>query len=107
MNLIYSLAACREGASSISGAGRVARSTHSEPYKLLLGMLIEARTRAGVTQVELATRLGRPQPFISFVERGERRVDVIEFYAIMKALDADPEHKFRELIAKLPSHLQI
>lgn len=70
-------------------------------------MLIEARTRAGVTQVELAARLGRPQPFISFVERGERRVDVIEFYAIMKALGTDPEDKFRELIAKLPSHLQI
>ncbi len=85
----------------------MARSTHSEPYKLLLEMLIEARTRAGVTQVELAGRLGRPQPFISFVERGERRVDVIEFYAIMKALDADPEEAFRELISKLPNRLQI
>jgi transcriptional regulator with XRE-family HTH domain len=85
----------------------VARSVHSEPYKLLLEMLIDARTRAGVTQVELAARLGRPQPFISFVERGERRVDVIEFYAIMKALGADPEGAFRELIAKLPDKLKI
>lgn len=85
----------------------MARSTHSEPYKLLLEMLIEARTRAGVTQVELAARLGRPQPFISFVERGERRIDVIEFYAIMKALGADPETAFRELIAELPPQLQI
>lgn len=63
--------------------------------------------RAGVTQVELAARLGRPQPFISFVERGERRVDVIEFYAIMKALGADPELTFRELIGKLPDRLEI
>jgi transcriptional regulator with XRE-family HTH domain len=70
-------------------------------------MLIEARTRAGLTQVELAARLGRPQPFISFVERGERRVDVIEFYAIMKALGADPEDAFRDLIAKLPNQLLI
>ena len=70
-------------------------------------MLIEARTRAGVTQVELAARLGRPQPFISFVERGERRVDVIEFYAIMKALGMDPERAFHELIAKLPDRLEI
>ena len=85
----------------------MARSTHSEPYKLLLEMLIEARTRAGVTQVELAARLGRPQPFISFVERGERRVDVIEFYAIMKALGADPERAFHELIANLPDRLEI
>lgn len=85
----------------------MARSTHSEPYKLLLEMLIEARTRAGVTQVDLAARLGRPQPFISFVERGERRIDVIEFYAIMKALGADPQRAFRELIAKLPDKLEI
>ena len=85
----------------------MARSVHSEPYKLLLEMLIDARTRAGVTQVELAARLGRPQPFISFVERGERRIDVIEFYAIMKALGADPEKAFRELIAQLPGRLEI
>jgi transcriptional regulator with XRE-family HTH domain len=70
-------------------------------------MLIEARTRAGLTQVELAARLGRPQPFISFVERGERRVDVIEFYAIMRAVGADPEEAFRELITKLPAKLEI
>jgi transcriptional regulator with XRE-family HTH domain len=70
-------------------------------------MLIEARMRAGVTQVELAARLGRPQPFISFVERGERRVDVIEFYAIMKALGADPELAFRELSGRLPDRLEI
>lgn len=70
-------------------------------------MLIEARNRAGVTQADLASRLGRPQPFISFVERGERRIDVIEFYAIFRALDHDPEAAFRELIAKLPGKLQI
>lgn len=85
----------------------MARSTHSEPYKLLLEMLVEARTRVGVTQVELAARLGRPQPFISFVERGERRIDVIEFYAIMKALDVDPEAAFKNLIAALPNKLRI
>ena len=107
MNFIYSLAPCREGASSISERGRVARSTHTEPYKLLLEMLIEKRTGAGVTQVELAARLGRPQPFISFVERGERRVDVIEFYAIMRALGVDPEAAFRKLITKLPATLEI
>lgn len=85
----------------------MARSVHSEPYKLLLELLIEARTRANVTQAELASRLGRPQPFISFVERGERRIDVIEFYAIMKALGADPERAFRELISRLPEQLEI
>jgi transcriptional regulator with XRE-family HTH domain len=85
----------------------VAKSVHSEPYKLLLEMLIDARNRSGLTQGELAARLGRPQPFISFVERGERRIDVIEFYAIMKALGEDPEEAFRKLIVDLPAKLEI
>lgn len=86
---------------------RVARSTHTEPYKILLGVLIDARKRAGVTQTELARRLKRPQPYMSMVERGERRIDVIQFYAIMKALGADPEEVFRELIAKLPDEVDV
>lgn len=86
---------------------RVARSTHTEPYKILLEVLIDARKRAGVTQTELARRLKRPQPYMSMVERGERRVDVIQFYAIMKALGADPEEVFRELIAKLPDEVDV
>lgn len=83
------------------------RSTHTEPYRLLLGMLVEARSRADVTQTELARRIGRPQPFISLVERGERRVDVIQFYAIMRALDLDPEQAFHELVAQLPPKLEV
>jgi transcriptional regulator with XRE-family HTH domain len=65
-------------------------------------MLIEARNNADVTQAELARRIGRPQPFISLVERGERRIDVIQFYAIMKALGLDPEKAFHDLVARLP-----
>ncbi|MEA2885156.1 MAG: hypothetical protein QOH32_4412 [Bradyrhizobium sp.] len=80
----------------------MARTFHTGPYKILLGMLIEARSNADLTQAELAKRIGRPQPFISLVERGERRIDVIQFYAIMKALGLDPEQAFRDLIAKLP-----
>lgn len=85
----------------------MAKSTHTEPYKILLGVLIETRERAGVTQTELARRIKRPQPYISMVERGERRIDVIQFYAIMKALGADPEEVFRELIGKLPDQVEV
>ena len=83
------------------------KTVFSEHYPLLLELLTTTRKEAGMSQVELATRLGRPQPFVSYFERGERRIDVIEFYAIMRALGADPEREFRKLVAKLPKRLMI
>lgn len=85
----------------------VPRIVFSAHYALLLELLIETRKQAGVSQTELARRLGRPQPFMSYVERGERRIDVIEFYAIMTALGVDPQRKFRELASQLPPHMEI
>lgn len=83
------------------------KSTFTPSYARLLELLRRTRKEAGVSQVELARRLKRPQPFISYVERGERRIDVIEFYVIMTALGADPEEKFHELIGKLPRRIEI
>ncbi len=48
------------------------------------------RKAAEITQVELAERLGKPQSFVSKVERGERRLDVIEFCQVAEALGQDP-----------------
>ena len=59
-------------------------------YRTFLDCLIEARRAAGVTQVEVAARLGKPQSFVSKVERGERRLDVVEFTTWAQALGADP-----------------
>jgi len=83
------------------------KSVFSEAYAALLQTLIDTRKRSGVTQVELARRLGKPQPFVSYVERGERRIDVIEFYAIMKALGADPRLAFADVIGRLPERVEI
>lgn len=53
-------------------------------------MLIESRRSAGLTQAELSQRLKRPQSFVSKYERGERRLDVVEFGDVAKALGIDP-----------------
>jgi predicted transcriptional regulator len=42
-----------------------------------------------LTQHELAARLSKPQSFIAKYEGGERRVDVVEFIAICRAMSAD------------------
>lgn len=83
------------------------KSVFSEAYASLLAVLIEARKEAGLSQAQLASALGRPQPFISYVERGERRVDVIEFCAIARALGCDPESLFRKVVLQLPDALPI
>lgn len=56
----------------------------------LRGQFIQARKSSGLTQVGLADRLGRPQSFVSKYERGERKLDVIEFCEVCRALEIDP-----------------
>lgn len=54
------------------------KSIHTEEYALFLTLLRNARDSAGVTQIELATRMNTTQTFISKCERGERRLDIVE-----------------------------
>nr|WP_202604611.1 helix-turn-helix transcriptional regulator [Pseudomonas syringae] len=56
----------------------------------MLDLLLEARSAAGITQKELAARLGRPQSFVSKTENAERRLDVIEFMDVCRGIGADP-----------------
>lgn len=54
------------------------RSVYTAAYQRMLRALRKARTDAGLTQVEVARKLKRPQSFVSNCESGERRVDLIE-----------------------------
>lgn len=83
------------------------KSAFTDAYATLLETLVSLRKSKGMTQAELARRLGKPQPFISYVERGERRIDVIEFYAVAKALGVDPVDVFASLVRKLPKRVDI
>jgi transcriptional regulator with XRE-family HTH domain len=53
-------------------------AVHNPAYQYLIRRLREAREHAGLTQVEAAKALRKPQSFISKCESGERRVDAIE-----------------------------
>ena len=68
------------------------KSQFTPAYAAFVKVLTAARKDAGVTQVELAERLGKPQPFVSSIENGVRRVDLIEFYAIARALNVRRQH---------------
>ncbi len=66
------------------------KSAFSRKHAQLRKLLVQARHDAGLTQVALAKKLGRPQSFVSKFERGERRLDVAEFLDIARALGIDP-----------------
>lgn len=62
------------------------KSLVSREYQLFLVSLRKAREKSGLTQEGLAKKLGETQSFISKVERGERRLDVVELRAFCGAL---------------------
>jgi len=66
------------------------KSVFTKRYCLFLDGIIAARRCAALTQQQLADRLGRPQSYVSKYERGERRLDVLEFVDIADALDVNP-----------------
>ena len=67
-------------------------------HKLVGRHLAEARERANITQQELASRLGKPQSFVSAYERGQRRIDILEFLRISDALRAEPRELFASIV---------
>lgn len=56
----------------------MAKSIHRGEYGIVRDLLREKRIACGMTQVEVSRQMGRSQSFVSDVERGTRRVDVLE-----------------------------
>lgn len=83
------------------------RSVYTVAQDALVEVLVSARKAAGLKQAELADRIGKDQSYISNIERGQRRVDTIEFYAIARAMEVDPVVLFRVLAEKLPRDVDI
>lgn len=73
-------------------------SLFSDEYRFAIGLLIEARQAAGMTQQQLAAKVGRPQSFVSKYGRGERRLDVVEFIHVALSVGANPVDTARRVI---------
>ena len=75
-------------------------SIFTQRHQAFIAFIASTRKAAGVTQAELAARLGKPQSFVSKVERGERRLDVIEFCQVAEALGVDPSELLKMFVPK-------
>jgi transcriptional regulator with XRE-family HTH domain len=74
-----------------------AKWVQPEHYQVVGEILADARRKANLTQVELAALLGKPQSVVSGCEAGKRRVDLVEFLLIVRALEGDPVEIFAEI----------
>jgi len=62
---------------------------YHKAYKKFLARLVQARRDSGLTQVEVAERLGKAHSFLSKCELGERRVDFVELQQLAKLYGKD------------------
>jgi len=84
--------------SRYGGAGRISTKTKlAEELRILGEVLVRVRERAGLKQSDLAARLGLPASYLSKIENGTRRLDVIELIQIARAMKVDPAGIVREI----------
>lgn len=77
------------------------KATFSPEYEAFLSLLKQTRLDRGLSQVELAARLGVHQSVVSKSERGERRMDVLELRKWCRAV----EMPLAEFVAVLEDRL--
>lgn len=80
---------------------RARNSRYDDDYRTLLAMLIERRELTGVTQVELAERIGTSQSMLSKLERGVVRADLADLLNYLDGVGHDPRVFVDEFIKKI------
>ena len=78
----------------------MARSIDSSRQEALRDFLVEKRKEAGLRQVDLAKRLKRRQDYVSYVETGQKRLEVVELMEWAEAIGFDPREAIK-LLAKI------
>jgi transcriptional regulator with XRE-family HTH domain len=81
-------------------AGTITRQVQRE-RRALCAVALDARERAGLTQRELADKLGWPYRTIQRIESGERRLAVEELFVFADALNTTPERLLKAIRRQL------
>jgi len=73
------------------------KTVTSPLQKKLAAMLVELRKESGLRQVDLAKKLGVYQSWVTHLESGQRRIDVIELIELGRAIGFDPSDVVKRL----------
>jgi len=76
------------------------KTVWTQESEILAETLSQARKEAGLHQADVAARMGSDQTIISNIERGQRRIDVLEFRNFAQAIGRDPVELYRALIER-------
>jgi transcriptional regulator with XRE-family HTH domain len=76
----------------------ITRSIGTPENLLAAGLIRDARKLAGLTQLQVAGELGRPQSFVADIESGQRRVDLVEFLNLADVIGFDPLSLLSDLV---------
>lgn len=79
------------------------KSIYRHEYRLLIDLLRQLREGAGISQGQVAATFQWPQSTLSHVERGSRRLDIVEFLDYCHAIGADPRSVFDEFLRQVAS----
>ena len=77
------------------------KTGYDDAYRELREILVTARRSAQWSQEQLATKLERAQTFVSKIELGERRLDLIELLVWADLLDIDAHSVIDRLQKKI------
>lgn len=76
----------------------------TQRHNALCQVIASTREKAGLTQRQLAARLGRSNSFVWKIEAGERNVNVLEFLDIADAVGVKPTDLVKRLVRLAANH---
>ncbi len=80
------------------------KSVYTEEYRMFLAMLVEVRQKAGLSQQQVADRLGRPQSYVSRYESGQTRIDTVELVRLARVIGFDAASMVRKIDRAVAHH---
>lgn len=85
----------------------MAGAIYSEEQRAVADAFVKARQSANMRQTDLAAKIGKHQSYISDIERGQRRIDVLELFAIAHALGMNPTDLYAHLTKNISADFRL